>query len=449
MKSSNLFISAITLAALSFASCKKDAKTKVSAGDADFSKYVAIGNSLTAGYADNALYYDGQMVSYPNLIAQQLKQVGGGEFRQPLVDASSVGVGSTGNARLVLSVVNGALTPRPVAASGDLSIFTTSVAGQGSFNNMGVPGAKVTTAVFPGYGNPANGLGNYNPFFTRMTTSPATASMLSDAAAQKPSFFTVFLGNNDVLGYASTGGAGGTITPMEGSAGIGFSASYDAIVTTLTANGAKGALANIADVTTAPFFTTIPYNGLVLTAQAQADALNTAYAQLITAGLVSTFKVGPNGFIIADAAVPSGFRQMRAGELVLLSTPQDSLKTGGWGSTKPIANQYILTATELGLIRTATSNFNQKIRSVAEVKGLAYVDVSGFLQEVKDHGVEAKGRKITTTFVTGGAFSLDGIHLTPVGNVLLANEFIKAINRKYNAFVPLVDPSGYGGVKFP
>jgi hypothetical protein len=71
------------------------------------------------------------------------------------------------------------------------------------------------------------------------------------------------------------------------------------------------------------------------------------------------------------------------------------------------------------------------------------------LQHVKTEGVEVNGRKIGTTFVTGGAFSLDGIHLTPIGNVLLANEFIKAINTKYNAFVPLVDASGYGGVKFP
>ncbi len=448
MKRFNLSITVIAITALSWASCKKDAKTKVSSGDADFTKYVAIGNSLTSGYADNALYYAGQMVSYPYLISQQLKQVGGGEFKQPLVDQSSVGIGSSGNARLVLSVVNGALTPRPVAPNGDMTIFTSSVASQGPFNNMGVPGAKVTTAIFPGYGNPANGAGNYNPFFTRMTTAPGTASMLSDAAAQNPTFFTVFLGNNDVLSYATSGGAGDAITPMEGAPGIGFSASYDAMVTTLVAGGAKGALANIADVTTAPFFTTIPYNGLVLTAQAQADALNNAYAPLITAGLVATFKVGANGFIIADAAVPSGLRQMQPGELVLLSTPQDSLKAG-WGSSKPIANQYILTAAELSQIRTATANFNQKIRSVATEKGLAYVDVAGFLQKAKTEGIEVNGRKIGTAFVTGGAFSLDGIHLTPIGNVLLANEFIKAINTKYNAFVPLVDASGYGGVKFP
>src|SRR5690625_266752 len=227
-----------------FTACtERDETFTVSKGNADFSNYVAFGNSLTAGYADNALYYDAQVVSFPNLMAEQLEEVGGGDFSQPLVDPGSVGIGSDGNARLILGVVDGELSPVPAAPQGDMSIFTTSVAGEGPFNNMGVPGATVTTAVFPGYGNPANGEGNFNPFFTRMTTDPANASMLSDAVAQQPSFFTVFIGNNDVLGYATTGGASTPITPMEGGPGVGFSASYDAVIEGFLATGAKGAIA--------------------------------------------------------------------------------------------------------------------------------------------------------------------------------------------------------------
>mgnify|MGYP002653435320 FL=1 len=41
----------------------------VSKGNADFTKYVALGNSLTSGYRDGALYIDGQNESYPNMIA--------------------------------------------------------------------------------------------------------------------------------------------------------------------------------------------------------------------------------------------------------------------------------------------------------------------------------------------------------------------------------------------
>lgn len=450
MKLFKKYLIASAAAMFLLASCSKDkAITPASNGDADFSYYVALGNSLTSGYADNALYYAGQLVSYPNLIAKQLKQVGGGNFKQPLVDPNSVGIGGSLNARLILKVVNGQLMPVPAAPYGDLSIFTTSVAAQGPFNNMGVPGATVTSAVFPGYGNPASGLGNYNPFFMRMTTSPTTASMLSDAVTQDATFFTVFLGSNDVLGYATEGGVGITITPMQGAAGVGFAASYEMIIDSMTAKGAKGAVANIPDVTTAPYFTTIPYDGLVITSQNQADALNTTYASLITAGWVSTFKIGANGFIIADANTSGGIRQMKPGELVLLTTPQDSLKHAGWGATHPIGDEYILTASEINRIRAATSAFNQEIKTVARARGLAYVDVAALLQRLKNEGVEVNGRLITAAFITGGAFSLDGIHLTPLGNTLLANEFIKTINANYHSFVPLVDPSGYGGVKFP
>ena len=39
----------------------------------DLSRYVAIGDSITAGYADGALYFDGQKNAYPNILAAQFK----------------------------------------------------------------------------------------------------------------------------------------------------------------------------------------------------------------------------------------------------------------------------------------------------------------------------------------------------------------------------------------
>src|SRR5699024_7422489 len=124
-----------------------------------------------------------------------------------------------------------------------------------------------------------NGEGNFNPFFTRMLTPDHfNASMLEVAVAQDPSFFTVFIGNNDVLGFATSGGAdpNSPITP-EGQ----FSAAYNAIINAFTANGAKGAVANIPDVTSTPFFTTIPYNAIVLSAE-EAEGLNAGIEAALT-----------------------------------------------------------------------------------------------------------------------------------------------------------------------
>src|SRR5690606_2197914 len=66
-----------------------------SKGEADFSTYVALGNSLTAGYADNALYLESQQNSYPAIMAGQFAEVGGGAFLQPLVPAGN-GSNATG-----------------------------------------------------------------------------------------------------------------------------------------------------------------------------------------------------------------------------------------------------------------------------------------------------------------------------------------------------------------
>ena len=43
------------------------------------------------------------------------------------------------------------------------------------------------------------------------------------------------------------------------------------------------------------------------------------------------------------------------------------------------------------------------------------------------------GYTLTSTYLTGGAFSLDGIHPSPRGYALIANKFIEAINAKYSS----------------
>lgn len=442
----------ITISISVLISCKPDLKAPASdKGNVDVTKYVAIGNSITSGFADGALYYDGQKVAYANLLAEQFKTVGGGDFNTPWTPAGSVGIGSTLNAKFILGYkINckgiNSLSPIPAATSGDISIWTTSVASNGPFNNMAVPGAKATTVVFPGYGNPGNGFGNYNPFFSRMLKSSeyATASMLSKAAEQNPTFFSLFIGNNDVLGNALAGGMSSTpITPSAGPAGVGFDASIDLIINTMTANGAKGVIANVPDVTNLPYFTTVPYNGLTLDAT-QAAQLNAAYG-----ATGATFSAGAtNAFMIYDSSAPGGVRQIKSNEYILLSTPQDSLLCAGWGTTKPLTDAYVLTATEIAKLQNATNAFNNKLKSVADAKGFAFVDVNTFMANTKK-GIVYNGVTNTTTFVSGGAFSLDGIHLTPRGNALLANEFIKSINSTYSATINQIDATKYNGVVFP
>ena len=409
-------------------------------GNIDVSNYVALGSSMTAGYSNGALYYDAQQNSYANILAEQFKLIGGGEFKIPNVSQSSIGMGNANNAPSILGnrtdcqgVVS--LGPVKIATQGDASVFTNIYSSQGSFNNMAVPDAKVIDMEVNGYAN---------PFYQRMSSS-ASSSILSDAIAKNPTFFSVNLGLQDVLKYTLKGGVSDSITPIAGTIGVGFEASINNVIDKLMANGAKGVVTNIPSIKTMAYFNTIAWNALNLDA-ANAQSLTNAYANLDS----TKFHEGVNPFIIEDVNVPFlGFRQAVEGEFILLNVPLENVKCGPkWGSVNPIPDQYCLTLSEIDVIENAITSYNNILRNIASSKGLAFVDVNAFFSKVKS-GFIYNGVTVNAAFVSGGAYSLDGLNLTARGNALLANEFIKAINSAYSATIPEVNAMKYPAVIFP
>lgn len=423
----------------SLVACKPQVHTEAPfANGVDFSRYVSVGNSLTAGFADGTLYKSGQQSSYPSILAEQFQYVGGGLFKQPLLNGNW---GYPGAKRVLgistdcmgVSGLGPILNPALPDTTGD----ATNIAAAGPYNNMGIPGLRSVDVLFPGYAF-------LNPYAKRFFINPS-ARALDEMKRITPSFFTIWLGANDVLGYATGGGEGSTsgLVPGDISPMPQFSVSYDSVVKVLTAGGAKGVLINIPDLTAIPFFTTIPAKGLVLTAT-QAAQLTAAYA-----GTGISFAEGANNFIIQDPAVPViGLRKIKDNELLLLTIPQDSLKCGGWGSIKPIPKQYVLDENEIKAVQSATLAFNAFILQEAQNHGLAYVDMNSYIKTLVA-GIKFNGVDFTTTFVTGGAFSLDGVHLTPRGYALAANEIIRNINMHYGTRIPTADANRYDGIRFP
>ena len=277
----------LAIVAAGFASCEPEFENGVdanySSGEADFTSYVAIGNSLTAGYMDGTVYRVGQTYSYPNLLAQQFALVGGGAFTQPSYadDVNNLGgiQGLTGT-RLVINASVGGV--QPIAGTPTITLTPQATA----YNNMGVPGAKSFHLLAPGYGNAAGlMLGQANPYFVRHATTP-TATVLGDAMTKNPTFFTNWIGANDVLSYATSGGTmpdnpltttvdesqmaandhnvtgnvnPATYGPNDITNSNAFAAVYTNIINTLTNGGAKGVVCTIPSVTSIPYFTTVPY----------------------------------------------------------------------------------------------------------------------------------------------------------------------------------------------
>lgn len=407
---------------------------KASSGTANFETVVFIGNSLTAGYRDGALYESGQMESFPAIIAQQLA-LGGlntKEFKQPYMQ-NEAGFGG----RRVLGpstdcLGNTSLGPVLMPyTTADSIANTVNISAEGPFNNLGVPGAKLQHLFTP--------LFQANPHFARFASN-ATSTIISLAQEQEPTFAVVWIGNNDVLGYALAGGAADAITPTET-----FRSMFNALEDSIFTGDTKGAICNIPSITATPFFTTIKPNSLVL-AEAQVAGLNAAYEALSHIN----FEVGNNFFVIEDATSPGGRRQITENELLLLSLPQDSLKCGGWGTAKPIPANFVLDETEIANIESAITSYNASIAALASGNNnIALVDMNSFFNNVHANGIRINGQSFSTAFVNGQLFSLDGIHLTGRGYAIAANQIIKAINNKFNANVPEATVTNYTGVVFP
>ncbi|MGB5691798.1 MAG: G-D-S-L family lipolytic protein [Flavobacteriaceae bacterium] len=457
-------------------------------GTANFSNFVAVGNSLTAGYSDAALFIDGQTNSYPNMLADNFALAGGGGFDTPLM-ADNLGGATLGGTpilgnRLILDFSSGDPTPTPVSGTGSTEI--TNIL-SGSFNNMGVPGAKSYHLGAPGYGNVAGvQLGTANPYYVRFASAP-DATVIGDVLAQNPSFFTLWIGNNDILGYATSGGAGVDQTGNPDPTSYGgnditdptaFAGVYNGLLQALTANGADGAIANLPDVTSIPFFTTVPHNPVPLDA-ATAALLNGAYAtyngtldQLVGIFItqeeadrrkISFAESETNAVVLIDEDLTNltgvdpaliNMRQATAEDLLVftsqtiigtLANPNDPTSING--VAVPLADQWVLTPEEQEAVATAQAAYNQTIAALATQYDLALVDAKAFLDEVATNGIMlSDGSVVTDTYATGGGFSLDGVHPSPRGYALIANLFIEVINAKYGSNLPGVEPLDFTGL---
>jgi lysophospholipase L1-like esterase len=386
------------------------------AGSLDLSNYVAIGNSLTAGFMDGALYDDGQSQSYANILATQMSYAGGGTFNQPNID-SEYGYNSAfsdleggniaGRSYLDLSI------PGPNAGfNGDL--ITAYTGTKSELNNFGVPGMKLGDLETAGYGFPDVG----NPYFTRFAADPNTSSVLGDALATNPTFFSLWLGANDYLGYALSGGQ--LPEPLSTYSQVDFQTDLSSALTQLVGTGAEGVVLDLPPVVTLPFFQAVAWNAIALD-EATATQLNTGLAgangaiqaaadnmfigQADADARKMSYAAGSNPILVhdeeltdlgpffdaiatgADRAALVPYEQSRPlvdGELVLLTAGailgteadgNDDVADTPIGVAIPLGfsftaaangDQYFLNSEEITAIVTARATYNQTIAGVID-----------------------------------------------------------------------------------
>lgn len=418
------------------------------AGTANFTKYVAIGNSLTAGFADGGVYRAGQLVAYPNLLAQQFKLVGGGDFPQPLYsEAQKDGTGYLvlRNNPVIASPIIQPFGPGStgfmggiIGANGSTPLYAKHT---GANNNFGVPGIRIADVLTANYGfsNPVA----FNPHFERLLGTTNAASNYRDYVVNNSAgatFFSMWLGNNDVLGYATSGGTGAMTDVAT------FTTNYTNILDGITGIASKGVVVTIPSVTLAAHFN-IP------------QLTRTALLATINAGLPPGSNPITDIFIDASGTT----RPATNSDIFFLNAQADygnfgktNVGTGvpfpyGLHPNNPLKDASVLDSGEVLEIQTRTNELNAVIVAQANAKGLALLDVNavgGALDLAsKTSGFFSNNLVYRTGFISGGVFSLDGIHLTPAGNAIIANEIIKSINAKYGSTLPLLNTSLYKTVQ--
>lgn len=363
------------------------ASAQVDTGSANFTRYVSLGDSLTAGFESGSIHRSFQINSYPALVFRQATGRTSG-FEQPLVSEP----GLPGILALQSLVPRLVIAPTP---------------GQGQplnlnlprpYDNMAVPGARLHDLLTKTQSSSAN-----DP--TDLILRRQGFTQLQQGLSLAPTFVTLWIGNNDALAAATSGIAidGVTLTPVDQ-----FDAEFRAVAAGIASIGAKMAIANIADVTSIPFVTTVSRTVTLPTGQ-------------------TVTLVGPNG-------------PLQAGDFVLLPAAADIAAGRGIpGVGPPLADSQVLSAAEVAVIQDHINHYNATIESVANERGAALVDAKATLRQLATTGIHVGGVAYSSAFLTGGVFSYDGVHPTPYGYASIANLFIDAINAKFGGHIPQVN----------
>lgn len=445
-------VAVVALAAAYYAGCVDAGPAALGPGlgNATVTKYLAIGNSLTAGYQSNGLYKSAQDYSFPNLIAGQLRLAGANlpTFEQPYYsDPGTPGADGKASRYEIISLAGPVIGPKGLAPGAPINLALAR-----PYDNLGVPGAVIfdlldTTSFLAKAGPPRN-----NPLFSLILRNAAFGkNMLSQAAALRPDLVTFWLGNNDVLGYATSGGASPSSPTSTAVFGALFTQALDSLRARLP--NARIVVANIPDVTVIPFFTTLGPKirpslpaGVTLRYQKHGEAgvssgstslADNSVLICLTGSAYTSFLGRPSGKWYRDKGYPA------------LPPGIDTTQPFGFHPQNPWPDALMLDADEINTCATTIAAFNQTIAAAAGARSAAVADISGFLNGVKAGGYSWAGQKYTVDYVSGGLFSLDGVHPSSRGAGIIANQFIKTMNASFGMNLSYVDLVSLPGIPAP
>lgn len=371
-------------------------------------RYVAMGNSITAGFQSAGINDSTQRLSYAVIFARQA----GTPFNYPALSLPGCPAPFTVNATQTrLGGTTGSACAFRMADPTPSTVL----------NNVAVPGARAVDAW-----------SNFDP---TSAPSPLTTFILGGRSQvqamqqARPTFVTVWLGNNDVIAALTNSVNPGN--PALVTSQPAFEAAYGAIMDSVAATGAEAALFTVVDVTT------IPYS----TSGATYWCLRTGLCPGVPAAAF------PPALSVAISCAPAAAVPGAKGDSTLVpwsvGVPKISAAAAGVPQTIDCGvDNEVVTAAEYKVMRDAVQGYNAYITAQAAAREWALVEVNAPLLAAKANPAlittfpnlpsAASGGNVTF----GSYFSLDGVHPSALAHRALADSLISAVNRTYGTTIP-------------
>ncbi|MFI5211226.1 MAG: SGNH/GDSL hydrolase family protein, partial [Gemmatimonadales bacterium] len=388
--------------------------------DPMFVRYVAMGNSITAGFQSVGINDSTQQRAYPMLLAAAM----GTGFAYPSLNMPGCPAPFVNN--VTQQRVGGALAT-DCALRGPTPMW---------LNNLGVPGNSVGTLLSNFGGLPSV----YAPLRLFLLGGYTEVQMMQKI---QPTFTTIWIGNNDVLGaLTSLTDVGDTnqITPVPQ-----FDAQYDSVASAVAATGSQAVLISVGNVTDLPYASPA---GIYYCLKNGGCPAPLPPQNPILGGL-PTFTVDANCSPLAG------------GMSILVPWPiglgkVDSAAAGAPTVLDCTNQSQVVSPEETAAMVTAITAYNAHIQSVATANGWAYWDVNPVLNAARANGtiplfpdVSGAFASPPTSVTFGPLFSLDGVHPSSLTHQIVADSLAATINQFYFAGQPMLPVPVCGTVTCP
>ncbi len=420
MRFSRILAAALALPLL--AGCEKNetlGPVAVPSGGSMFANYIAVGTSISAGFQSGGLTDSTQRQGFPYLLAQAMGLAPNTDWFYPAF--SPPGCPPPYTNILTGARLGGASAPPCSLLFPGLT--------RPYFNTLGVPSIRVGQVLniqsIP-----------YGPTDTLQLAQfiTGTRNPIDIVLAAHPTFVTLEIGANDVLG-AATNGDTTLLTPVQTLEG-----QFTVVADSIDATHAKVAVANVPNVDNIPHFSAgvifyCLHNGFA----ACGNPSGSAQPPFNSPG----FTVDANCLPAAAGGVGDkmlvGFRATGPIAATLADSGAASLNCGA--GTATITLKHTTTAIPLGhvmapasvlAIATEVVQIDSFIHLQANARGWAYVDLNGGLTAARTAGqVPAFPNLASASTIFGPIFSYDGIHPNAAGHKIIADAFVAAINAKF------------------